>query len=99
MECYIALVSQHQPDGLGITPFIHKEQDWALDLGAQPVSKVQPCEWKQYGYWARPFLNNVECPNSREFCSFLDCVSIRLTSFEIKLSTARQASTTILSKI
>ncbi|KAF8156083.1 hypothetical protein B0H34DRAFT_520636 [Crassisporium funariophilum] len=26
--------------------------------------KVEPHEWKQYGYWARPFVNGVVCPNS-----------------------------------
>ena len=42
------------------------QQDYG-DAGTSRLSKVQPCEWKQYGYWARPILNNVECPNSREF--------------------------------
>ena len=32
-----------------------------------PLSKVQLCEWRQYGYWAWPFLNGVECTNSGEF--------------------------------
>jgi len=41
-------------------PFISVQQN-LVDLS---LSKVQPCEWKQYGYWARPFLNDVECPNS-----------------------------------
>jgi len=39
-------------------------QDWVLDTDTPRLSKVEPYEWKQYGYWARPFLNDVECPNS-----------------------------------
>ena len=56
---YIAFVSQSPVDEVATLPFIPVQQDYS-------VTKVQPCEWKQYGYWARPFLNNVECPNSRE---------------------------------
>ena len=53
---YIAFVSQSP---------VATQQDYA-DTDTPPLSKVQPNEWKQYGYWARPILNNVECPNSRE---------------------------------
>ena len=52
-------------DEVATLPYIPVQQDYA-DSGTLPLSKVQPYEWKQYGYWARPFLNNVECPNSRE---------------------------------
>ncbi|KAJ3499193.1 hypothetical protein NLJ89_g10125 [Agrocybe chaxingu] len=27
-------------------------------------TKVEPHEWKQYGYWARPWINGVPCCNS-----------------------------------
>ncbi|CAA7268691.1 unnamed protein product [Cyclocybe aegerita] len=27
-------------------------------------TKVEPHEWKQYGYWARPCINEVQCRNS-----------------------------------
>jgi len=30
-------------------------------------SKVKPHEWKAYGYYARPYLNGIYCPNSRMF--------------------------------
>ena len=28
--------------------------------------KVKLHEWKAYGYWARPRIRGVDCPNSRE---------------------------------
>jgi hypothetical protein len=60
-----AFVSQSPVDEVVKPPFIPVQQDYA-DTGTPPPFKVQPNEWKQYGYWARPFLNHVECPNSRE---------------------------------
>lgn len=72
-ECRCAILALSQPFGIVLisrsrvdeVPFIPVQQDYA-ETGSPPLSKVQPYEWKQYGYWARPFLNNVECPNSRE---------------------------------
>ena len=52
-------------DEVATLPSIPVQQEYAY-MGTPPPAKVQPYEWKQYGYWARPFLNNVECPNSRE---------------------------------
>jgi len=56
------------------------QQDWT---NALPVSKVQPCEWKQYGYWARPFLNNVECPNSPRAASLQMLSKISSSASEV----------------
>ena len=71
------------------------QQDWAVRTGTPPESKVQPCEWKQYGYWTRPSLNSVECPNSREYLLSL----IDIPTNADQPSTVREASVPKTSKI
>ena len=91
----IASPSQTPTNEVAVTRPLSVQQGRALDTGGVSVSKVQPCEWKQYGYWARPYLNNVECPNSRESLLSLDWYSTNTD----QPSTAREASLLTLSKI
>lgn len=30
------------------------------------IRKVEAHEWKQYGYWARPIIDDLVCVNSRK---------------------------------